>query len=273
MTEIVPVGYTKEAVLYRYQQLQIVDSATIGRLLYPDTEDPTRRVLKIYNRNKDKFTDRDTILLDVDTAYFWSPNRGTCGNNLLVHAPSSGRDMSGQIDHACQPSKFSTRRQKVRFFTLPYGVMKICKFSQSPFALQVMERMIELHDSYIRGTLPRWDKSLSSVAWLPKWYRGRGEMIKQLAQESGVSAITIRRRIEKMKRGEPLNKNLPGMKKGYVHRKHRDKYEEVFRLLNSGHSVKEAAEKTGVSLRTIYYWIKGGSHDFFNSFSKDSSFC
>lgn len=118
MNELIPkpVGYTKEAVLYGYQKMAIVDAGTIGRLLYPEAKNPVKQILNIYNRNKEQFDGNDTVLLEVDTPYFWNP-RGTWYNrsgyprsrdkwrsadiNLMSTGGQNQRDMCNQIDYTC----------------------------------------------------------------------------------------------------------------------------------------------------------------------------
>lgn len=236
-----PVGYSREAVLWGYQGLHVVDAGTIGRLLYPEQKDPANMIDTIYKRNKKHFTEKDTVLIKVDSVYLWNP----------------GGTLRYQIDTPMSHEpKASIRKKEMRFFTLPYGVIKICKFSKSPLAVAVLERMVDMHESFIKGTLPRWDRSIASVAQIPKWQRGRGELIRQIAKESGVSTMTVRRHAERLAKGEPLTKNCPGMKQGYCHRRYKGIKEEALRLSSEGMKAKDIAQRLSVPLSTVYEWIK-----------------
>jgi hypothetical protein len=198
---LVPVGNSKELPLFEGDGIHLVDTGTIGRLLYPRHKNPAKMVRKIYERNKEHFTDQETMLIEVETSYFWSPdgqdmkdqfdpacppdfrvtgqdmerqfdapcppdfradgqdmhpqNGGACPPNFRV----TGRDMRAQFGPACLPQQASVRKQKVRFFSLPMGMIKTCKFSRSPYAVEAIERIVDHWERYRFGAML---KSLSS---------------------------------------------------------------------------------------------------------------
>lgn len=226
-------------MLYGGNGLQWVDGETIGRLLYPDASSPSNRICNVLNRNKEQFTRNDTLFLKVDTDYNWSPDK---------------RDIASQIETACL--KVSTLKQEVCFFSVPDGLMKICHFSRSKNALPVQQRVIDIWKVFLKDALPKPQPTLLALAHIPKWQHGKGEEIRKLAHQEGVTEMTIRRRIEKVKKGEPVNRNLKGFKKPYVHHKYHTIYYDAIKLKKEGLNALNIAEKLGIPDKTLYRWFK-----------------
>jgi len=243
MNELAPVGYSGNVTLFRTGSMPIVDSGTLGRMMYPAAKDPAKRIQNVYLRNKDHFSGRDTILLRVDTPYFWSQNGG---------------DIHPQIEGVCPPAKNNVRRKEVRFFSLPYGVMKICKASNSPYAYPVLDRLVDMHAAFITGKLPRIPEkpTLAQIAWLKPYTRGIGPAVTSVCAEIGKCPNTVRSYIRKIRGGESIRLNKTPGKMAYVHKKHRDKYDEAIRLRAGGLKLREISKKTGVLITTISNWTK-----------------
>jgi transposase len=140
---------------------------------------------------------------------------------------------------------------EMRFFTLPYGVMKICMFTSSPNKVEVMKRLLQMHEAFIKGLLPKPQPSLLAIARMGKWQHGKGEAIRQIAQAEGVTEMTIRRRVQKAATGQPIYKE----REPYVHHKHRAIYNEAIRLRRQGLTGLEIAHRLAVPHQTVYHWI------------------
>lgn len=257
MNELIPrpVGYSKEAVLYGMpmDKLLWIDYQQAGKMLDPEAKDPVKLAQKIYERNKAQFTERDTVLLDVDMEHIRVDLRGQ-------FVPADGQeqaDLKRQNDAAdTHKTPLVKQKRKVRFFSIPYGFNKLNLFSNSPHKAQIADWIQDIHVSYLKGTLPRWDKGIAGIAAMPRFTRGRGKAIAELAQASGVCHMTIRRRADRMRKGEPITRNCPGMKKGYCHKKHTDSKETALQHMAEGKSVREIDGIVKVPLATLYRWRK-----------------
>jgi hypothetical protein len=254
MNTLVPVGYQKGVTLYNGLALQWVDAETLGKLLYPETTEPQRQLVNIYARHKRHFTEKDTLLLDVEIGHFRSDLR-----NQIDYADTSDSDeIRSDLHHGYrgpdtpQNGVYVTQRRRLRFFSVPSGAMKICKFSNSGYAVRVMERMLEMYAAYINGTLPQPEPTLIRIAELPKWTAGRGKLRQAPAEKEGVHPYTIQRWADRTAAGEPIRKPHDG----YLWMKHRDIYAEAMRLLREGKTLRDVEEATGVDKTTLSNWRK-----------------
>lgn len=227
--ELVPVGYRENVTLYGGEGLQWVDGETIGRLLYPDTKKPIDRIRNVYNRYKEHFAGRDTVVLKVDNEQF----------------------MPSQSETACQNKK-ETRKREIRFFSVPHGVAKVCNFSHSLNAPKVLDKLFDLHEAFIRGKLSRPQPELLLLAGLPAWDRRRSEGMKTLAGHEKVHMNTIRRRLNRVVKGEPLQKE----KQPYVQHKYRAIYNEAISFNKQGLNALKIADKLAVPQQALYRWLK-----------------
>jgi hypothetical protein len=258
---LVPVGLRDDITLYASDTFQFVDSHAMGKMLYPQSDRSEKRIIRIYNRNKNHFSEKDTAVLKVGTAYTRSFSKGDIesqidsrsfdGIRVTGHQPNS--------EHL-QIARF-IQKKEARFFTIPFGVMKICKFSRSPRAIDVIEKLFLLQESYFKGALAKPDPTLDYVAQLPKGTHVRAETLKELAKKAGVSVRTIRRRVEHYKKGESLENRLPGMVR-FTWEKHRGKFFQVMKLRTEGYNVPAIVKKTGVPCRTVYRWFKKEPNDY-----------
>jgi hypothetical protein len=246
MNELIPVrpiGYSKDITLFAARTLPSLDAGTIGRKLAPESKDPAKYIRKVYERNKQHFTEQDTFLMEVETAYFWAPDRG---------------DIERHSDAQCGTPKNAVRRKKVRFFTLPHGVMKICTASNSPRKFEVIDKVLTLHEAFITGKLPRIpdNPTLQQLAYLPPYTRGLGAAYQATGREMNKSQRAVKAMVGKLRRGEPIRQpKTPGVVA--VHKKHREKYDEVMKLRAMGLKLREIHEITSVKIPTIARWTKG----------------
>jgi transposase len=240
MIGLIPVGARADVTLYGNGHVQAVDNKALGKLLYPESREPEKLIRKIYERNKASFTERDTILLKVDTPYPWS-------------APSPP-DIERQIDAVCRAGKKFVRKRGIRLFSIPWGLMKVCKLSRSPLAFDVLERLFDLQSAYLTGSLPKPDPTLDYLSQLPKGSRERSEGIRRIAQEEQKSRTAIYRRLDRFRKGEPLDKSKSGMRR-YVAKKYRGMYEEAFRLKREGLSIKDIARRLSIPYTTVCTWL------------------
>jgi hypothetical protein len=243
-----PVGYTRDATLYGGMGLQWVDGETIGRLLYPEADSPSKRIRNIFLRNSEHFSESDTVLLKVDSEHYLPPQFEAAG------LPKEG---GPEVIATVTPgqSKKVTQKREVRFFSVPDGLMKICHFSRSKNALAVQQRMIDMWKAFLAGTLPKPEPTLAAIAPMRKWSREKGALRKQIALAEGVGINTIRRREARVLAGEPIRKPRPKGRKA-IHKKHRDKYDEAMRLRSEGLTLQKIEEITGVPHQTVGKWTQ-----------------
>ena len=212
---LVTLGCKSGVTLYDMNKIHLVDGETLGRMLNPDSKDYAKYIRKLYERNKGCFTERDTVLLKVDVDH--------------LHI-----DLARQYDASGTP-KLVTQKREVRFFSLPRGAAKLCNFSRSPFAADVLDRLFDLHEASLTGKLPTphkpiiSDAALQHIDTLPACTTTRADAIRKLASERGVSEAVINRQIKKAKNGEPANKNLPGHKR-YIQKHNKGNYDKVMKL-------------------------------------------
>lgn len=240
MNELVPVGYRDNITLYGGEGLQWVDGETIGRLLNPASKDPLKYIHKAHERNKSHFTERDTVLLDIKIDHY-----------LHRQIDGAAPDLRNPADYA-GVSKIVSQKRKVRFFSVPHGVIKICKASRSKIAFEVIERMVDLHEAFIRGLIPKPIPQLLALAGLPAWDKRRSQGLKAIAQAENVHENTVRRRLKKVENGEPTSKK----RDPYVHAKYRSIYNEAMGLKKQGVKAFEVAERLNIPSKTLYHWFK-----------------
>ncbi|MBS3953171.1 MAG: hypothetical protein KGZ88_09505 [Methylomicrobium sp.] len=234
-----PIGYSKDLMVWGAAGLPWLDSDTLGRMLHVDSSDFRRRITRTYNRNKMHFSDRDTVLLKVATIYQW---QGTSGVNMTPDVPP----------------KAATQKRDMRFFSMPSGIIKLCMFSDSAARITVVEKLLTIYTAFITGKLPRipQNPTLAQIAWLKPYTRGIGPAITSVCAEIGKCPNTVRSYIRKIRGGESIRLNKTPGKMAYVHKKHRDKYDEAIRLRSGGLKLREISKKTGVLITTISNWTK-----------------
>lgn len=257
---LVPVACGGEAI-FEGSGGHLVDAGMIGRMLYPKHKRPARTVITIYERNKDHFTAQDTMLLEVETGYCWSPDGRDMRPQFEVACPSekspfsqdmkgqigpacpldfrvSSRDMKPQFGAACPPGKTGIRRQKVRFFSIPFGMIKLCKFSRSPYAVETIERVVTAWQRHQFGSMLRSLPSRQPIACTEYF-------IKE-----------IKRRVGTKKGNEVIKALFEGTFDGS------DYYmemEEIARMPDGhakGAALRKEAERQGVALQTMYRRLK-----------------
>lgn len=250
---LIPVGFHNNITLYKGGDFQAVDSATIGKLLHPHSPISEKLVNRVYNRKKEFFSDKDTILIRVDTGY--------------VRSPIEKQEIGSQFDSRCpdalacnpdQPGQYSGRflqKREIRFFTIPYGVMKICKFSRSPYAIEVIERLFVLQEQYLKGSLPKPEPSLEYIAQIPPYTRDRGNALKEYAKKEGIALITARRRIARYTQGSPIKGKSGNKGMEFIQKKHTHKFETVIYFYKKGFRALHIAKKLSMCHTTVSRWI------------------
>ena len=256
---IIPVGLRDNITLYKGGDLEAVDSETIGKLLYPHSNIPEKLVNRVYNRKKEFFSDRDTILIKVGTNYTTSGTQKkeieSQFDSRCPEASAYNPDQPGQ-----HPRRFLQRRE-IRFFTIPYGVMRICKFSRSPRAIDVIEKLLMLQAAYLKGNLPTPDVNLELIAAMPRYARQKSAALKAYAEREDIAPITARRRLIRYLEGEHITgRSTKG--KQFIQGKHIHKYETVIFLYWSRVPAREVAKRTGVSMATVYRWARKSDNNF-----------
>jgi len=256
---LIPIGLGNSITLYGNDGLQAVDSETIGNLLYPQSNIPEKLINRIFNRNKDYFTDADTTLLSIEISYMWKQDGRNIGSQIDSPCPNGD---SENISQSNSKTTHSIQKRDLRFFTIPYGVMKICKFSRSPKAIDVIEKLFALQEAYLKGALPKPDPSIEYIAQMPESARGRGATIKEYAQSKGIAFITARRRVNRYMRGEPItgkngNKGMQFLQKNQAH-----KFQKVIYFYEQGMKQCHIAKKLNMCHPTVSRWIRKYDHGF-----------
>jgi hypothetical protein len=256
---LIPVGLRDNIMLHKGGDLQAVDSETIGKLLYPHSNIPEKLVNRVYNRKKELFSDRDTILIKVGTNYTTSGTRKkeieSQFDSRCPEAFACNPDNPGQ-----HPRHFLQKRE-IRFFTIPYGVVRICKFSRSPRAIDVIEKLLILQEAYLKGNLPTPDVNLESIAAMPRYSRQKNAALKAYAEREGIAPITARRRLIRYLEGERITGRTTKGRQ-FIQANHIHKYESVIFLYQSRVPAREVAKRTGVSVATVYRWARKIDNNF-----------
>jgi prophage antirepressor-like protein len=139
--EVLPVLAEKDEVqIVEVDGQPVVTARALGRAL--GYANPDKAISKIYMRNRDSFTERDTFVIDL---------RG-------VHPQPGGepRNKESFTDRDTFVIKLMTNPQggdpHVRVFT-KRGALKVCMKSNQPRAVQVQEMLIDLFEMVERGGL------------------------------------------------------------------------------------------------------------------------
>jgi hypothetical protein len=88
---------------------------------------------------------------------------------------------------------------------------------------------------------------------MPRHQRGKRKAARQIASESGVCAMTVRRHVLKMKEGMPVKKNCPGMKH-YCHDKYKGIKPDIMWLFSQSKAAEDVRAIFDLPEKTLYRW-------------------
>jgi len=152
--------------------------------------------------------------------------------------------------------KGMTGQEYITFTLDIYDGFQYAAHSDLPRARGFVKGFPDFLTAVLKGQVVPPPADLATLAYMDKWTHGKGKEIKRIAQDENVTESTIRRHIERVKKGEPINKNLKGFKKPYVQIKYRSIYKEAIRLRKEEKWTGiEISKKLGIPEKTVYRWF------------------
>ena len=182
-------------------------------------------------------------------------------DKLIERHPDIGEGM--QVTVTCEPFTVKGVTGQEYFVKThdAFDIYQMSICSDLPRAKEFLKVFPEFLCAVCSGLAKPLPPDIYQVAQLPDYSHDKRKFLEQIAQERGKSVATIRRMMDRIKKGEPLGR--PQVR--YIQTRYREKFKEAIQLKKENPNLRghQIAQKIGVSKSVIYEWIKKSNHNLF----------
>ncbi len=135
-----------------------------------------------------------------------------------------------------------------------FDIYKMAIYSELPRAREFLKAFPEFLCAVCHGLIQSPPPDIYQIAQIPNWTHGKVKLLEQIAQERGKSVASIRRMMDRVRKGEPLEKPRPKFIQFHL----REKYEQAIEMKKENPSLRgyEIAQKIGACKASVYLWLK-----------------
>lgn len=165
-------------------------------------------------------------------------------------------DPKSQLAVSCDPNSANSPRSTKTLVKThdAFDIYKMAIYSELPRAREFLKAFPEFLCAVCHGLIQPLPPDIYQIAQIPDYSHGKGKLLEQIAQERGKSVATIYRMINRVRKGEPLER--PPTR--YIQTRHREKFEQAIQMKKENPDLRghQIAQKIGVSRSIAYAWLR-----------------
>jgi|GEM_PF-6713601 len=161
-----------------------------------------------------------------------------------------------QLTASCDPNSVNSPRSTKTLVKThdAFDIYQMAIHSELPRAREFLRAFPEFLCAVCHGLIQSPPPDIYQISQIPDYTHGKVKLLEQIAQEKGKSVATIRRMMNRVRKGESVER--PQVQ--YIQMKYREKFEQAIQMKQENRNLRgyEIAKQLGVPRATVYAWLK-----------------